>query len=108
MFNVGLNVKTGGRRPSPGVWPATPACPSRVRRLSTGQTTDAFLGTDVMIEDFEGYNDRISDMNWAYKGTRYTLTPFFNHNELQLDNETHQDSDGYQVVGFGGQRGYFP
>jgi hypothetical protein len=80
----------------------------RVRRLSTGQTTDAFLGTDVMIEDFEGYNGRISDMNWVYKGTRYMLMPFFNHNELQLDNETHQDSDGYQVVAFGGQGGCFP
>ncbi len=40
----------------------------RVRRLSTGQTTDAFLGSDIMIEDFEGYNGRISDMNWTYKG----------------------------------------
>ncbi len=27
----------------------------RVRRLSTGQTTDAFLGSDTMIEDFGGY-----------------------------------------------------
>jgi len=26
----------------------------RVRRLATGQTTDAFLGSDLMIEDFEG------------------------------------------------------
>ncbi|MBR9885478.1 MAG: DUF1329 domain-containing protein, partial [Oceanospirillales bacterium] len=42
----------------------------RVRRLSSGQTTDAFLGTDVMIEDFEGYNGRISDMKWSYKGTK--------------------------------------
>ena len=33
----------------------------RVRRLATGQTTDPFLGTDLMIEDFEGYNARVSD-----------------------------------------------
>ena len=31
----------------------------RVRRLAVGQITDAFLGTDAMIEDFEGYNGRI-------------------------------------------------
>ena len=80
----------------------------RVRRLATGQVTDAFLGSDLMIEDFEGYNGRISDMKWSYKGTRYMLMPFYNHNELKLDAETHKDSDGYQVVAFGGQGGCFP
>ncbi|GGB86929.1 hypothetical protein GCM10011352_11000 [Marinobacterium zhoushanense] len=80
----------------------------RVRRLSSGQTTDAFLGTDVMIEDFEGYNGRISDMKWVYKGTRNMLMPFYNHNEMALDSETHQDEEGYQVVAFGGKGGCFP
>ena len=80
----------------------------RVRRLATGQVTDAFLGSDLMIEDFEGYNGRISDMNWEYKSTRYMLMPFFNHNELTLDAETHEDDDGYQVVAFGGKGGCFP
>lgn len=27
----------------------------RVRRIATGQKTDAFLGSDIMIEDFLGY-----------------------------------------------------
>ncbi|WP_404364922.1 DUF1329 domain-containing protein [Marinobacter sp.] len=80
----------------------------RVRRLATGQVTDAFLGSDLMIEDFEGYNGRISDMNWNYKGTRYMLMPFYNHNDLTLDKETHSDDDGYQVVAFSGQGGCFP
>jgi len=80
----------------------------RVRRLATGQVTDAFLGSDLMIEDFEGYNGRISDMNWTYKGTRNMLLPFYNHNDLELDKETHSDSDGYQVVAFSGQGGCFP
>ncbi|MEW8549000.1 MAG: hypothetical protein AB2533_00970, partial [Candidatus Thiodiazotropha endolucinida] len=30
--------------------------------MASGQVTDAFLGSDVMIEDFEGYNGRINDM----------------------------------------------
>jgi hypothetical protein len=55
----------------------------RVRRLATGQTTDAFLGSDMMIEDFEGYNGRISDIS-DYKGTVNMLVPFFNHNEQKL------------------------
>lgn len=80
----------------------------RVRRLSTGQVTDAFLGSDIMIEDFEGYNGRISDMNWDYKGTRYMLMPFFNHNDLELATDMPAESDGYQFVDFTGQGGCFP
>ncbi|MCP4596774.1 DUF1329 domain-containing protein [Neptuniibacter sp.] len=80
----------------------------RVRRLSSGQTTDAFLGSDLMIEDFEGYNGRISDMNWTYKGTRYMLMPYYNHNDEPLDPETHKDDEGYQVVSFTGQGQCFP
>jgi len=56
----------------------------RVRRLASGQITDSFLGTDLMIEDFEGYNGRISDMQWTYKGTKFVLLPFYNHNEQEL------------------------
>ncbi|WP_321393636.1 DUF1329 domain-containing protein [Emcibacter sp.] len=79
----------------------------RVRRLSTGQTTDSFLGSDLMIEDFEGYNGRISDMNWTYKGTKNVLLPFYKHNELVLS-EDDKEGDGYQFVEFGGQGGCFP
>lgn len=79
----------------------------RVRRLATGQTTDAFLGSDLMIEDFEGYNGRISDMNWTYKGTVNRLLPFFNHNEVALTGE-YNEKDGYQFVDFGGKGGCFP
>lgn len=79
----------------------------RVRRLSSGQITDAFLGADIMIEDFEGYNGRISDMNWSYKGTKNVMLPFFNHNELELATDL-EESDGYQFVDFAGQGGCFP
>ncbi|HJV26438.1 MAG TPA: DUF1329 domain-containing protein [Aromatoleum sp.] len=79
----------------------------RVRRLSTGQTTDAFLGSDIMIEDFEGYNGRISDMTWKYKGTVNLLMPFYNHNDMKLSEE-YKDPDGYKYVAFGGQGGCFP
>jgi hypothetical protein len=79
----------------------------RVRRLSSGQITDAFLGADIMIEDFEGYNGRISDMNWSYKGTKNVMLPFFNHNELELATDL-EESDGYQFVDFAGKGGCFP
>lgn len=81
----------------------------RVRRLATGQTTDAYLGSDYMIEDFEGYNGRISDMQWTYTAARPLLMPFYNHNDLELDPETHKnDPEGYQVVAFGGKGGCYP
>ena len=79
----------------------------RVRRLSSGQITDSFLGADLMIEDFEGYNGRISDMNWSYKGTKNVLLPFYNHNDLELATDL-KESDGYQFVDFGGKGGCYP
>jgi hypothetical protein len=79
----------------------------RVRRLSSGQITDSFLGADIMIEDFEGYNGRISDMNWSYKGTKNVLLPFYNHNDMTLATDL-VEKDGYQFVDFGGKGGCFP
>ena len=79
----------------------------RVRRLATGQITDSFLGADLMIEDFEGYNGRISDMKWTYKGTVNILQPFYNHNDMALTGEFN-DPEGYQFVDFAGQGGCFP
>ena len=79
----------------------------RVRRLASGQVTDAFLGSDVMIEDFEGYNGRINDMEWTYKGAKEMLMPFYNHNDLTLSEE-HKESDGYQFVEMAGKGDCFP
>jgi len=79
----------------------------RVRRLATGQITDSFLGSDLMIEDFEGYNGRVSDMKWTYKGTKTILLPFYNHNEQDLATDI-KDKDGYQFVDFHGKGGCFP
>ncbi|MBS1142305.1 MAG: hypothetical protein H6R13_3758 [Proteobacteria bacterium] len=79
----------------------------RVRRLAQGQATDAFLGSDLMIEDFEGYNGRVSDMKWTYKGTKNVLLPMWNHDELKLATDMPPEADGYKYVNFGGQGGCF-
>lgn len=78
----------------------------RVRRLPTGQNTDAFLGSDIMIEDFLGYNGRIMDMHWEYQGTKRVLLPFYRHNDLNLSARSHPD--GFQFVDFGGKGACFP
>jgi len=78
----------------------------RVRKLSSAQITDAFLGTDIMIEDFEGYNGRLSDMVWTFKGTRTILSPYYAHNALALASERAEPD--YKYVAFGGKGGCFP
>jgi hypothetical protein len=81
----------------------------RVRRLATGQITDAFLGSDAMIEDFEGYNGRLSDYEWTYIGTRNVLMPFLeSHDEAVLDSEPANDPDGFRFVAMGGRGNCFP
>jgi hypothetical protein len=80
----------------------------RVRRLAAGQTTDAFLGTDLMIEDFEGYNGRVTDYTWKYIGTRNLLLPFYDHNEMELSSEPADEADGYRFVDVHGQGNCFP
>ncbi len=79
----------------------------RVRRLASGQVTDAFLGSDLMIEDFEGYNGRISDMKWTFKGVRWMLVPVYNKDAVELSDENQMD-DGYKFTSFGGKGGCFP
>lgn len=80
----------------------------RVRRLASGQITDSFLGSDIMIEDFEGYNGRISDIKWTYKGTVNMLLPFYKHNELELATDLPAEDDGYQFIDFHGKGDCFP
>ncbi len=79
----------------------------RVRRLPTGQNTDAFLGSDIMIEDFLGYNGRIMDMSWRYLGTRQVLLPFFRHDAVTLGDRP-GGTDGFHFVAFGGRGGCYP
>jgi len=79
----------------------------RVRLVSSHQTTDSFLGSDIMIEDFLGYNGRLMDMKWTYKGTTKTLLAYYNHDEMPLD-ERFTDKDGFQYAGVTGKAGCFP
>ena len=75
----------------------------RVRRLATGQVTDSFLGADLMIQDFEGYNDRLSAYKWKYVATKNVLMPYYYHNQLKLAEDMPVEQDGYKYVDFGGE-----
>lgn len=80
----------------------------RVRRLASGQTTDAFLGSDLMIEDFEGYNNRVADNKWTFIGTKLLLVPYYNHNDLKQLSDEFKEADGYRYVDFHGKGNCFP
>lgn len=80
----------------------------RVRRLAAGQITDAFLGTDLMVEDFEGYNGRVSDYTWEYAGTKNLLMPFYYHNDMPLASVPEKDKDGFKFIDVHGKGGCFP
>ena len=79
----------------------------RVKRIATGQKTDAFLGSDIMIEDFLGYNGRIVDMEWTYLGSDELLLPMYGHNELDLEQQE-PDKAGYRDIAFAGKGHCFP
>ena len=79
----------------------------RVKRIATGQKTDAFLGSDIMIEDFLGYNGRIVDMEWTYLGSTELLLPMYGHNQLDLEAQE-PDKGGYRDIGFSGKGHCFP
>ncbi len=79
----------------------------RVKRIATGQKTDAFLGSDIMIEDFLGYNGRIVDMQWTFLGSAEMLLPMYGHSQLDLAGQE-PDKQGYRDIGFGGKGSCFP
>ena len=46
----------------------------RVRRLSAQERADVFMGSDMTIDDFEGYSGRVLDFEWTYLGQRDVLS----------------------------------
>ena len=78
----------------------------RVKRLGTGQKTDAFLGSDIMIEDFLGYNGRIRDMAWEYLDSKTLFAPMYGFDDLPETDKI--DLDGHTVIDFAGAGNCFP
>lgn len=53
-------------------WAYVPAL-RRVRRMSAAQRTDAYLGSDITIEDFYGFSGKVSEYNWKVIGSKKVL-----------------------------------
>jgi hypothetical protein len=82
----------------------------RVRRFATGQMTDAFLGSEIMIEDFEGYEGQVSEYTWTYKGEATLLMTMWDHNANMADKASQYPSppNGYKYTPWTGKGGCFP
>lgn len=85
----------------------------RVRRLAQEQRADSFLGSDIFVDDFEGYEGRVTDMNWKYLGEQVLLMPMYKHNELEyklpdFPIAKNTDDEGYHYVESGGRNNWFP
>jgi hypothetical protein len=45
----------------------------RVRRLSSQERADAYMGTDMTMDDFEGFSGRVLDFDWKLLGEKDVL-----------------------------------
>ena len=46
---------------------------ARAAHLSAEVKSDSLLGTDITIDDFDGFNDRVLNWNWKFLGWKDTL-----------------------------------
>lgn len=46
----------------------------RVRRVSAKERADSFMGTNMTMDDFEGFSGRVLDYRWMYHGRKEILT----------------------------------
>ena len=53
-------------------WAYVPAM-RKVRRLSTEERADSFLGTEITYDDFLGYSGRIVEQDWTFHGWKDVL-----------------------------------
>ncbi len=45
----------------------------RVRRFSAKERADSFMGSDVTLDDFDGFAGRVLDYRWTYLGSKTVL-----------------------------------
>jgi hypothetical protein len=45
----------------------------RVRRLSAKERADSWMGTNMTLDDFEGFSGRVLDYHWRYLGQKVVL-----------------------------------
>jgi len=48
----------------------------RVRRMSSGNRSDALFGSDFAVDDAGGYDGKVTAMDWKFLGAKEALVPF--------------------------------
>ena len=57
----------------------------RVRRMSPANRSDAFIGTDMCIDDAYGFAGKISSVEWKPTKTKVALVPFLDEKPQSLE-----------------------
>jgi len=60
-----LQIRYKSEKKDDDTWAYVPAL-RRVRRMSAAQRTDAYIGTDIAIEDFYGFSGKITEFDWKF------------------------------------------
>ena len=67
-----LSIRYKSEKKDDDSWAYVPAL-RRVRRMSSAQRTDAYLGTDLAIEDYQGFSGKITEFDWKLIGKKKIL-----------------------------------
>jgi len=57
----------------------------RVRRMSSASRSDAFLGSDMCLDDTAGYDGKISAFNWKVVKTQDALIPYISGDYQKME-----------------------
>ncbi len=56
----------------------------RVRRMSPASRSDAYVGSDVCVDDANGYDGKVAAFEWKLLGTRQALVPWYDADPIPI------------------------
>ena len=56
----------------------------RVRRMSPGNRSDAFVGSDLSVDDANGYDGKVAAMEWRLLETREAIVPWYDTDPVRV------------------------
>ncbi len=84
----------------------------RVRRMSPASRSDAYVGSDVCVDDANGYDGKVPAFEWRFLGKQEAIVPWYDADPIRIT-RTEQDEwatsknikkirHGYEIEGWQG------
>lgn len=74
----------------------------RVRRMSPANRSDSFVGSDLTMDDSNGYDGKVAAFEWKLLGQQEAIVPFFDSNPVTLvqnqEGEWHTTRDVKETI----------